>query len=196
MENSIDWVDSVRVDINLFSNSVADFDSPNFFPIRHNIVNFENSVCGTIEIHSKDDSENHQMTSHMKRSSVPSKPPFPAKRTKPSKLSAAKSSASNPKQPSGVPVPSSGAKIDVSSMMSVIQNFSSNETTYKCSFCQAENKLLSSMKRHIEAKHLPSTTVFNCRSCSYSSKYKHDLKKHYMKRHSMPEPAAQGMMLC
>ena len=91
---------------------------------------------------------------------------------------------------------SANSKVDVSSMMKVVQSMDSNDKTYQCSFCGSQTSLLSSMKRHIECKHLPSTVVFNCRSCAYSSKYKHDLKKHYIKVHNMPEPAAQGMMIC
>ena len=87
-------------------------------------------------------------------------------------------------------------KIDVSSMMKIVQSVGSNDKTYQCAYCGSESTHMSSMKRHIESKHLPSTVVFNCRSCSYSSKYKHDLKKHYMKVHNMPEPAAQGMLVC
>ena len=94
-----------------------------------------------------------------------------------------------------VSVPSLGPKVDVSSQMTVMQNMTTKETTYKCSYCGSETKLLSSMKRHIESKHLPTSTVFNCRTCEYSTKYKHDLKKHYMSRHGMPEPAAQAMIV-
>ena len=85
-------------------------------------------------------------------------------------------------------------KIDVSSMMTVMQNMSTNEKSYKCSFCGEENKAQSSMKRHIEIKHLPSPD-FKCLNCGYSSKLKNNLKRHYMTKHGMPAPAAQGMLL-
>ena len=103
-------------------------------------------------------------------------------------------------QASSSPIPISppkpiGSKIDVSAMMIETKNHATNEVTYQCAFCKAEIKLLSSMKRHIETKHLPSSVVFKCRTCDYSTKYKHDLKKHYMTKHNMPEPAAQGMMM-
>ena len=89
-----------------------------------------------------------------------------------------------------------GGKVDVSSMMSVTQNLATNEKSYKCSFCGFESSHVSSVTRHIETKHLPSTVMFNCRSCQYSSKFKHNLKSHYMKAHNMPAPAAEGMLTC
>ena len=88
----------------------------------------------------------------------------------------------------------SATKIDVSSMMTVMQNMSTNEKSYRCSFCGEEIKTHSSMKRHIETKHLPSPD-FKCLNCDYSCKQKNNLKRHYMTKHCMPEPAAQGMML-
>ena len=88
----------------------------------------------------------------------------------------------------------SATKIDVSSMMTVMQNMSTNEKSYRCSFCGEEIKTQSSMKRHIETKHLPSPD-FKCLNCDYSCKQKNNLKRHYMTKHGMPEPAAQGMML-
>ena len=105
--------------------------------------------------------------------------------------------ASPPTKQVESPMPSSVApKIDVTSMMSVTLNMSNNEKSYKCSFCSQETALLTSMKRHIETKHLPSTTSFDCRNCEYKTKLKFMLKKHYMNKHAMPEPAAQGMMTC
>ena len=87
-----------------------------------------------------------------------------------------------------------GAKVDVSSMMSVNQNMSTNETAFKCLFCDFETAHKRSITRHIEIKHLPSNVVFNCVNCGYTSKFKHDLLKHYISKHDMPKPAAQAML--
>ena len=94
------------------------------------------------------------------------------------------------------PVNRAGGKVDVSSMMSVNHNMSTNEKTFKCLFCDFETSHMRSITRHIETKHLPSSVVFNCRSCNYSSKFKHNLMRHYMKTHNMPAPAAEGMLTC
>ena len=102
-----------------------------------------------------------------------------------------------PKPPSDpVTRGSQNTKVDVSSMMSVNHNLLTNEKTFECLFCTFETSHMSSITRHIETKHLPSSVVFNCRSCNYSSKFKHNLKSHYMKAHNMPAPAAEGMLTC
>ena len=102
-----------------------------------------------------------------------------------------------PKPPSNpVTRGSQSAKVDVSSMMSVNHNLSTNEKTFKFLFCTFETTHMRSITRHIETKHLPSSVVFNCRSCDYSSKFKHNLMRHYMKTHNMPAPAAEGMLTC
>ena len=86
------------------------------------------------------------------------------------------------------------SKIDVSSMMSSVENMATGEKSYKCSFCGSESAHLTSIRRHIETKHLPSTVSFDCRQCDYKTKLKFMLKKHYTNKHQMPEMAAQGMM--
>ena len=88
----------------------------------------------------------------------------------------------------------SAPKIDVTSLITVVQNLGSDQKLYKCSFCGSECALIGSMKRHIETKHLPSTVSFDCRQCDYKTKLKFMLKKHYTNKHQMPEMAAQGMM--
>ena len=86
-------------------------------------------------------------------------------------------------------------KIDVSSMLTVMQDANSDERSYKCSFCGSECTHLTSMRRHIETKHLPNSVSYSCLTCDYISKHKFVLKKHYMAKHGMPEPAAQAMMV-
>ena len=88
----------------------------------------------------------------------------------------------------------SATKIDISSMMTIMQNMSTNEKVYKCSFCGEEIKAQGNMRRHIETKHLPSPD-FKCLNCDYNSKQKPNLKRHYMAKHGMLEPAVQGMLL-
>ena len=89
----------------------------------------------------------------------------------------------------------SSAKIDVTSMMAVVQQMGSTEKSYKCSFCGQESAHVTSMRRHIEKIHLPNSTSFDCMSCEYKTKHKFVLKNHYMNKHGMPEPAALAMMV-
>ena len=42
--------------------------------------------------------------------------------------------------------------------------------TYKCNFCDMESKLSSSIRRHIEAKHVQGSRDFECLNCDYVSK--------------------------
>ena len=98
------------------------------------------------------------------------------------------------KQVQSIPLNPNAPKIDVTSMMSITQNMSTNERSYKCSFCGQDTVLLSSMRRHIETKHLPSTASFACQSCDYTTKLRYVLKNHYIGKHGMPELAARGMM--
>ena len=130
------------------------------------------------------------------RSPNPSKFNLKAKVPKSSPM--CKKDVSEPVSPVARPQASTAgvAKVDVSSMMSVNQNMSTNETTFKCLFCDFETSHKWSITRHIEIKHLPSNVVFNCRSCNYTAKFKHNLKSHYMKTHNMPAPAAEGMLAC
>ena len=93
-------------------------------------------------------------------------------------------------------IDSGPSKIDVTSMMKVVQDMHSGEKTFKCSFCQMETKVVHSMKRHIESQHLPSKTVFSCQTCGYTSSQKNNLKRHYMTKHAMHEPAAKAMLVC
>ena len=96
-----------------------------------------------------------------------------------------------PSNSSDIPLP----KIDTSSMVQVLQNFGSDEKSYRCSFCGFESKHMVSTRRHIETKHLPSAAEFKCLTCDYATKHKHALKKHYMTTHKMPELAAKGMLM-
>merc|ERR1712226_353950 len=87
------------------------------------------------------------------------------------------------------------AKIDVNSLMSIIEDMATREKSYKCSFCGSESTAVTSMRRHIQTKHMPNSATFNCLTCDYSTKHKFVLKNHYMNKHGMPEPAAQAMMI-
>ena len=88
----------------------------------------------------------------------------------------------------------SNVKPDVSSMVLVVQSVSSSEKQFQCSFCDYRSPIMNNVKRHIEMKHVPSSTVFQCKTCSATFKLKQVLKRHYMTVHTMPEPAAKAMM--
>ena len=162
-----------------------------YLGMNHIINNPDHFQIGTISLNSLEQTESFKLSPKRK-----SAEPLPQNVKKPKSLPKSKSDVRPLVQNTPAVVANTSPKIDVTSMMKVVQSMGSKDKTYQCSFCGSGTTLLSSMKRHIESKHLPSTVVFNCRSCSYSSKYKHDLKKHYMKTHNMPEPAAQGMLMC
>ena len=86
------------------------------------------------------------------------------------------------------------AKVDVSSVISTVQNLKTNEKEFRCSMCQYVAKKMGNARRHVELTHFKSATVFQCLTCGKTSKLKADLKKHYMTVHKMPEHAAKAML--
>ena len=91
---------------------------------------------------------------------------------------------------------SPGQKVDVSGLMRTLVDARSNDKLFQCSFCSYEARVSSSVKRHIELKHLPQSITLNCLHCSATFKLKQGLKVHYMKIHGLLEPAAKAMMPC
>ena len=94
------------------------------------------------------------------------------------------------------PVPGSCGKVDVSSMVLLVQSMSSKEKQFQCSFCSYRSANGANVKRHLEMKHVPSSQVFQCQSCpnTRTFKLKNDLKRHYMKIHNISDAAAKVMV--
>ena len=84
--------------------------------------------------------------------------------------------------------------VDVSSLRRVLVDSQTNEKIFQCTFCNYETKFASTIKRHIELKHLPQRVSLNCLQCDSVFKLKQHLKAHYMRSHGLLEPAAKAMM--
>ena len=104
-------------------------------------------------------------------------------------------SANDSSNAAGLAVQEPPQKVDANLLIHTLTKPNSNKKMYQCSFCAFQATVKSRAKRHIELKHLPSSVVFKCQTCSKDFKMKAHLKKHYIKIHSMPERAAQAMIL-
>ena len=78
--------------------------------------------------------------------------------------------------------------------ISISQNLTTGEKSFQCSMCGHNSGQKGTVKRHIELKHLPKTTVLKCQLCDYSASLRFQLKSHYTGRHSLPEQAAKAML--
>ena len=86
-------------------------------------------------------------------------------------------------------------KPNVESLIIPTQNLQSGEKIFQCSICTVYcSKNKAHVKRHIEIKHLPSSTVFKCRMCDVTCSLRYNLKNHYMSKHNMPDDAAKAML--
>ncbi len=117
---------------------------------------------------------------------------LPRKRSNlPSKLTAVQQSLLQTSTTFVMEAPSQ--KVDAHLLINTLTNPNSSEKLYQCSFCSVQAVAKSSVKRHIEIKHIPSET-YDCLTCSKKCNLKSNLKKHYMKFHQMPEVAANAML--
>ena len=97
-------------------------------------------------------------------------------------------------QPVGNNISSSVPRPGVDSFITINKNMTTGEQTFQCTFCGVSTGFKSSIKRHVENTHLPSATVYKCQTCGATATQKSNMKKHYMKKHGMPEAAANGML--
>ena len=89
------------------------------------------------------------------------------------------------------------AQPNIDSFISINQNLTTGEKVFQCNSCGLSTPLRTSIKRHVENKHMTSSKVFRCRTCNdVTFNVKSNLKRHYMTKHDMPEPAAAGMLMC
>ncbi len=86
------------------------------------------------------------------------------------------------------------AKVDVSSMISIVQNLKSKEKEFRCSMCPYVTKQIGNAKRHVELNHLERELSFRCLTCQEVFSLKANLKRHYIKVHKMLEEAAKAML--
>ena len=80
-----------------------------------------------------------------------------------------------------------------SDMIKIMQDFETKKKSF-CIVCKYETPHQGTMKRHVEAKHLPQTISLNCLQCEKTFNLKQTLKTHYMKVHGLLEAAAKAML--
>ena len=85
-------------------------------------------------------------------------------------------------------------KPSAEALISITQNLTTGEKSYQCTICGQTSSAKGNVKRHIELKHLPKTTVLKCQLCEYTANLKFSLKSHYTGKHSLPEQAAKAMI--
>ena len=86
------------------------------------------------------------------------------------------------------------ASLNANDMIKIMQDFETKKKTYCCVVCKYESVHSTTIKRHVETKHMPQTVTLNCLQCPKSFKLKQVLKKHYMDVHGLLEPAAKAML--
>ena len=86
------------------------------------------------------------------------------------------------------------SKASPDALINATQNLSTGEKNFQCSLCPYSSKNKGHVKRHIEIKHIPNSTVFKCRMCDKTCNLKYNLKIHYISKHGMPDDAAHVMV--
>ena len=86
------------------------------------------------------------------------------------------------------------SKANPDALINTTESLSTGQKKFECSLCAYSSNTKRNVRRHIEIKHIPSSTVFKCRMCDHTCNLKHNLKRHYMKVHAMPDDAAQAML--
>ena len=87
------------------------------------------------------------------------------------------------------------SKANPEALVNITQNLTTGEKSFQCSMCGFSSSRKDTTKRHIELKHLPKTTVLKCQLCDYTASLKFQMKRHYTGKHSLPEQAANGMLM-
>ena len=77
------------------------------------------------------------------------------------------------------------SKANADAMIIINQNLTTGEKSFQCSLCVYSSIHKSAVKRHVEIKHLPTSTVFKCQLCTVTATLKFNMKKHYIKTHWM-----------
>ena len=86
------------------------------------------------------------------------------------------------------------SKPDISGLVRTFQDVKTKQKFHQCTFCNYQSPHSSTMKRHVELKHLPQTISYNCLQCSSTFRQKSNLKIHYKGVHGLLDPAAKAMM--
>ena len=89
---------------------------------------------------------------------------------------------------------SPSANVSASDVIKTMQDFETKKKMFYCICCKYESSHHGTIKRHVEAKHLPKSVTYNCLQCPKTFNVKSGLKCHYMKFHGLVEPAAKAML--
>ena len=84
--------------------------------------------------------------------------------------------------------------VSASDMIKTMQDSETRKKMFYCICCTYESSHHGTMKRHVEAKHLPQSVTFNCLQCPKTFSVKSGLKRHYMNFHGLFEAAAKTML--
>ena len=86
------------------------------------------------------------------------------------------------------------SKADPDALVHATQNLATGDKVFECSVCLYRSGNRGHVKRHIDIKHLPNSSVFKCRMCEVTCSLRYNLKSHYIKVHNMPDDAAKAML--
>ena len=118
----------------------------------------------------------------------------PKRKMPPVHLNAAKkpNQSSIPASPAGEDLLTT--KTDPESLVNITQNLTTGQKSFQCGLCGHTASQKGNLKRHIEEKHLPKSTVFKCTICGSIANRKYNLKSHYVTKHSMTDYQAKAML--
>ena len=151
--------------------------------------------CGNIFISKAEEGISKLADNSLKRS-VASTANVKKKFSALSKAPQLRNSVSNPKDTPVIPEVKIGSepKLNANDMIKIMQDFETKKKTYYCVVCKYETIHNTTIKRHVEMKHMPKTVSLNCLQCSKTFTLRQHLKSHYMKTHGLVEPAAKAML--
>ena len=159
------------------------------------VINDDKFVCGSFKISKPDQCIPKLADNSLKRSVVSTanvKRKFSALSKAPPQLN----SVSKPKDTPVIPEVKIGSepKLNANDMIKIMQDFETKKKTYYCVVCKYETIHSTTIKRHVETKHMPQTISYNCLQCTKSFNLKQNLKSHYLKHHGLNEQAAKAML--
>ena len=97
--------------------------------------------------------------------------------------------------PTAINGPNGLSPANVEALVNVSQDLSTLKKSFHCSLCTyTSTDCKRNVVRHIELKHLGSSTVLQCKTCGATSRLKSNLKAHYMSKHGLNSDAAKAMI--
>ena len=155
------------------------------------LIYYESLLCGEIKVSEAELIP--QSSSSLKRSIKPAVFTSP-KRSSPPKIAPKTSIKLEPKGQPVIPDIGNEPKLNASDMIKIMQDFETKKKTYCCIVCKYETVHSTTIKRHVEMKHMPQTVSLNCLQCTKTFNLRQHLKTHYMKTHGLVDQAAKAML--